>query len=153
MGDDYDEEPKQLQAYLTTLSDETLKELTEEELDILRQCRQLTGHYPKIQYEENDSDCSDNEGEEETEHMWKKANQEEEPTRLFECFKVRKRRDDTNPTVRMLEKDEALMSKWVDALQTNEFEPMRDRMLTRRTEEEALRIGITPHVTDMMKKN
>jgi hypothetical protein len=29
---------------------------------------------------------------------------------------------------------------------------MRDRMLTRRTEEEALRIGITPHVTDMMTK-
>ena len=58
-----------------------------------------------------------------------------------------------NPTVRMLEKNEELMNKWVEALQTNEFEPMRDRMLTRVTEEEAKTVGITPHVMDMMTKS
>jgi hypothetical protein len=153
VGDNYEEGPGELQVYLANLSDETIRDITIDEVSIIRQCYELTGYFPRVQYNEEDSDCSDDEGDDETDRMWTAARQQTEPTQIYKCFKVRKQRDDSNPTVRMLEKDEELMNKWVEALQTNEFEPMRDRMLTRVTEEEAKAVGITPHVTDMTTKS
>ena len=153
VGDDYEEGPSELRVYLASLSNETIRDMTVDEVNMVRQCYESTGYFPQVQYSEEDSDNSDDEGDNETEKMWTAARQQEKPSQIYKCFKVRKQRDESNPTVRMLEKNEELMNRWVEALQTNEFQPMRDRMLTRVTEEEARTVGITPHVTDMMTKS
>lgn len=106
VGDDYEEGPSELRVYLASLSNETIRDMTVDEVNMVRQCYESTGYFPQVQYSEEDSDNSDDEGDNETEKMWTAARQQEKPSQIYKCFKVRKQRDESNPTVRMLEKNE-----------------------------------------------